>query len=122
MAATYPRYNQLKKNAATLTDAAPVVIDATKGTVFYTVTITTSRTIGNPGAGMYDGQPMVLRIKNSAGGASTPTLTTGASNAFRYGTDVTALPAIATGKTLYVTCYYNDADDRWDVLGYSGGF
>jgi hypothetical protein len=107
--------------AITLTDAATVTIDATTGNKSFKLSTASSRTLGAPGAG-YDGQVITVRVKNTSGGSITTTLTTGASNAFRYGSVVTAFSAIAAGKTRYFTAQYNSDDSRWDVLSESGEF
>lgn len=104
----------------TLTDAATIAVDANKASKFK-VSIATGRTIGAPSNGS-DGQQIVLRIKNTSGGAVTLTLTTGSASSFRFGSTITALSDIAAGKTDYITAFYDATDDRWDVVGYAKGF
>jgi hypothetical protein len=69
-----------------------------------------------------DGQDMRLEFVATGAGPWTVTLTTGAAGAFAYGTDLTALPTVATGKTLYVLVTYNATAQRWRVLSAVGGF
>lgn len=69
-----------------------------------------------------DGQDMRLEFVATGTGPWTVTLTTGAAGAFTFGTDITTLPAVATGKTLYVLVTYNAAVARWRVLSAVGGF
>lgn len=69
-----------------------------------------------------DGQDMRMEFVATGTGPWTVTLTTGATGSFAYGTDLTALPTVATGKTLYVLVTYNAAAARWRVLSAVGGF
>jgi hypothetical protein len=69
-----------------------------------------------------DGQDMRLEFVASGTGPWTVTLATGAAGAFQFGTDLTALPTVATGKTLYVLVTYNSAAARWRVLSAVNGF
>lgn len=69
-----------------------------------------------------DGQDMRMEFVATGTGPWTVTLTTGATGSFAYGTDLTALPTVATGKTLYVLVTYNTAAARWRVLSAVGGF
>lgn len=69
-----------------------------------------------------DGQDMRLEFVATGTGPWTVTLTTGASGAFAFGTDLTALPAVVTGKTLYVLVTYNATAARWRVLSAVNGF
>jgi ATP-dependent protease ClpP protease subunit len=41
---------------------------------------------------------------------------------FRFGTDITALTATASGKIDYIGCIYNATDTKWDVVAVTKGF
>lgn len=101
-----------------LTDAATVAIDAAKGNAFRLETAA-SRTLGAPGTG-YAGQAIHIRWKNTGGSPVTLTLAVGSAGAFRYLGSANALNATAAGATEYIVAIYNAADDRWDVVAYSG--
>jgi hypothetical protein len=98
----------------TLTDATTITTDASLGNIF-DVTITADRTLGNP-TNMTDGHKAIWRVKAS-GADRTLTLDTN----FRFGTTVSALTAIASGKTDYIGCIYHGTDAKWDVVAYSKG-
>lgn len=101
-----------------LTDAATVAIDAAKGNAFRLETAA-SRTLGAPGTG-FPGQAIHVRWKNTGGSPVTLTLTVGSAGAFRYLGSANALNATPAGATEYIVAIYNAADDRWDVVAYSG--
>lgn len=102
----------------TLTDGATVTIDPTLGHHFV-LSGSTGRTLAIGTAG-YDGQTILIRWKNTGGSPITHTLDTGASNKFRYLGTANSLNATAAGASEYIVAQYQDADDRWDVIGYSG--
>jgi len=102
---------------STVTDGAGAVINASLGEVF-DWSLGADRTAGtttNP----VEGQKMVIRALAS-GGARTLTLPTAATGDFRFGSDITALTQIASGKTDYIGCIYRGT--RWDVVGYAKGY
>jgi fructose-1,6-bisphosphatase/inositol monophosphatase family enzyme len=66
------------------------------------------------------GQKIVIQ-HYASGGSRTLSLNSG-TGGFRFGTDVTALTATASGKTDYIGCIYNDTDNKWDVVAYMKGF
>lgn len=101
-----------------LTDGATPALDASKGNTFRLVT-TTDPEIAAP-SNPSPSQKIVIAI-TASGAARTPTLNTG-TGGFRYGADITALTAIASGKTDYVGAIYNAADDKWDVVAYAKGY
>ncbi len=101
-----------------LTDAATVAIPVDKGSRFVLSTAS-SRTLGAPGEG-YSGQVIVIRWKNTSGSPITLTLTTGSANSFRYLGGADALNETPAGAVEYIAASYDAADDRWDVIAYSG--
>lgn len=103
----------------TLTDGATVSIDARAGTKFYH-SGTTGRTFSAP-TSPSSGQQIVIAMKNTSGADITHTFTAGASG-WRYGSDITALSAVAAGKTDYLTAVWNSTDSRWDIIGYVKGY
>lgn len=112
-----------RDTVVTLTDAATVAVDASTGNVQYLSTAS-SRTIGTPtnppAAGV--SQAIHLYIKNTSGGAVTPTFTTGASNSWRFGTDITTAAAIAAGTTTHYVGVWHAADSKWDLVSEVKGF
>lgn len=103
----------------TLTDTATVPLDASLGDMFY-LTATGNRTIDIP-TGASDGQ--VIRIFHKAPTtARTLALTTTGVNCFQFGTEITGLTETAIDKTDIITCIYNYADTRWDVIDYKKGY
>ncbi|HUF02791.1 MAG TPA: hypothetical protein VMM38_01305 [Aridibacter sp.] len=113
--------SRLSEAWQTLTDDAPVAIDPALGHRFYH-SGSTGRTFSAPGTGGYNGQQIVVAMKNSGGGDITHTLTTGSAGAFRFGAGITGLTATAAGKTDYITAINHAVDQRWDVVGYSKGY
>lgn len=101
-----------------LTDAASITTDASLGNLFR-VTITAARTFSAP-TNAQDGQRIMYEI-TASGGAWTPVFTTGATGAFKFGTDFTAIPSIASGTTAYVGCLYSARDSRWHILAVGSG-
>lgn len=103
----------------TLTDAATIATDASLGNHFR-CTLTAARTLGAP-TNPTDGQRVLWELLAS-GGAWLPTLTTGSAGAFIFGSDITALSAIASGKTDYIGAVYNSTAARWRVIAYAKGY
>lgn len=101
-----------------LTDGATPALDASLGDVF-TLAAAGNRTIAVP-SNPTNGQKIVIRHLAS-GGARTLALNTGAGG-FRFGSDITALTATASGKTDYIGCIYSSIDSFWDVVAYTKGF
>ena len=101
-----------------LTDAASIATDASSGQQFR-VTITASRTLAAP-TNPVDGQRALWQI-TATGGPWTLTLATGATGAFKYGTVITAVPAIAAGTTTFLGAIYRATSARWHVLAVSSG-
>jgi hypothetical protein len=103
-----------------LTDAATIATNAALGNVFR-VTITASRTLGAP-TNPTDGQRALWAVTASGTGPWTLTLATGAAGAFKFGTDITAVPAITTGTITYIGAVYSSAAGRWHVLAVGSGY
>jgi hypothetical protein len=99
----------------TLTDQATVTTDASLGTHFR-LTGTTARIIAAP-TNPVDGQVITYEIKASSGA-----LTHTWNAIFTYGSDVTALTAIAAGKTDFIQWVYNSSVSKWLMIGYMKGF
>ncbi len=109
---------KLVPTVVTLTDGATPALNAALGNQFVLVT-TNTPAIGVP-SNPTSGQKIVIRI-NASGGSRTASLNTGAGG-FRYGSDITGLTAIASGKTDYIGAIYNATDNFWDVVAYIKGF
>jgi hypothetical protein len=103
----------------TLTDAATVAVDASLGNHFR-CSLTASRTIGAP-SNATDGQRILFEL-TASGGSWTPTFTTGSSGSYIFGSDITAVTAIATGKTDFIGAVYNSTAARWRIIAYVKGF
>lgn len=102
----------------TLADGATPALDASLGHHFR-LAAAGDRTIAvptNPTAG----RKITIEHFASAG-IRTLALNTGAGG-FRFGTDITALTATASGKTDYIGCIYNSTDAKWDVVAVTKGF
>lgn len=101
-----------------ISDQAVFQIDAALGNTFIVQSgSVVGRTIGAP-SGSVDGQKITIRVKNTSGGSITHTPATGSVGSYRFGSDITALSAIASGKTDYIGAIYNATDQRWDIIGY----
>ena len=76
-------------------------------------------TINNPTNGV-DAQILVFRIKNTH---ATTTFTVSYGTAFRFGSGVALadVNSIIAQKKWYVSCRYDAADSKWDVVGVSPG-
>ncbi|MCR4307785.1 MAG: hypothetical protein NUV80_04430 [Candidatus Berkelbacteria bacterium] len=102
----------------TLIDGATPALDAAQGASFY-LTAAGDRTIAvptNPTVGQ-----VIIIVHFASGGARTLALNTG-TNGFRFGSDITALSATASGKIDYITCRWNSIDSKWDVIEYRKGY
>lgn len=101
-----------------LADTSPLATDASQGNLFR-ATIAGNRTLSAP-TNPADGQRIVWEI-TASGGARTLSLATGAGG-FAFGSDTSALSAIASGTTDMLAAIYNAAVNRWRVVAYSKGF
>jgi hypothetical protein len=102
----------------TLTDGATPALDAALGTEFRLVAAG-DRTIAIP-THPRAGQKIVIQHLAS-GGIRTLSLNTGAGG-FRFGSDLPALTATASGKTDYIGAIYSASDAFWDVVAVTKGF
>ncbi len=113
------RLTAVVRNAVVdLTDGATPALDASLGGVFR-LSAGGNRTIAvptNPTAG----QKIIIRHLAS-GGARTLALNSG-TGGFRFGSDITALSATASGKIDYIGCVYDATDDKWDVVAVTKGY
>lgn len=100
----------------TLTDQATVTTDASLGNHFRLTGSTSGRSIAAP-TNPTDGQVITYEIKSSSGA-----LTHNWNAVFSYGSDVTALTAIASGKTDFIQWVYTSAATKWNLIGYIKGF
>lgn len=104
----------------TLTDAATVATDASRGDHFR-VTLGGNRTLGAP-TNPTDGQMVLWEITQDGTGSRTLALATGAGG-FVFGTDITAVNLTTTAaKTDVLGAIYHAASDRWRVLAFLKGF
>lgn len=100
-----------------LTDAATIVTNAALGNRFR-VTLAGNRTLANP-VNAVDGQQIVFEIIQDAVGGRTLTFDT----KFAFGTDITAVVLTTTAsKRDFITAIYNQATDRFYVVGVSKGY
>ncbi len=112
-------YTDTKRpGVVSLTDGATVAVNAAQGDTFDLIA-GGNRTISAPTLPA-DGKEILFRIYGS-GGARTVSLASG-TGGFSFGTDVTAVPAVASGKWLHVKCKYSLTADRWHVLATSNGY
>lgn len=110
----------LGKPAVSLAYAATRSVDASAG-ARQVIALSGNMTVSAP-TNPTDGQDLRLEFVATGTGPWTVTLATGAAGAFAFGTDLTALPTVTTGKTLYVLATYNATAQRWRVLGAMNGF
>lgn len=102
----------------TLTDAATIATDASRGNHFR-VTATANRALGTP-TNPTDGQRCVWE-HIASGGARTLSLTTGVAGSFQFSTTITALTATTSGATDFIECVYSSTLQRWRVVNVSKG-
>ena len=98
--------------------AATIVTDASRGTHFRCV-LTGDTILGVP-TNPTDGQ-LVMWELTASGAARTPTLST-AVGGFAFGTDITALTAIASGTTDFIGARYRASVNKWRVLAVAKGY
>jgi len=91
-------------------DAAPTPnIDTTD--CYHITALAVGATFGAPTGTPYDGQPLVIRIKDDGTAHSL-----GFNAAYRFSTDLAAPTTTIPGMTLYIGLKYNSADLTWDCL------
>ena len=98
--------------------AATIATDASLGTHFR-CELTGNPTLGVP-TNPTDGQ-MAMWELTASGAARTPTLST-AVGGFAFGTDITALTAIALGTTDFIGARYRASVKKWRVLAVAKGY
>jgi hypothetical protein len=101
-----------------LTYGATTNTDASLGALFR-VTLTGDTTLAAP-TNPVDGQRAVWEL-TASGGARTVTLATGSSGAFKFGTSITTLAAVASGTSTFLGALYRTSSARWHVLAISEG-
>jgi hypothetical protein len=121
LSGTYPNpgLNVVPYAPVALTDAATVATDASLG-VLFRVTIAGNRTLGAP-SNATDGQSAIWEV-TASGADRTLSLTTGSSGAFIFGSDITALTPVLSGKTDFIGAVYNSTAARWRVVAYIKGY
>lgn len=90
--------------------------DASVGNTF-NLDANQSFTLSNP-TSTKTNQVLHFRIKNTAATNIVCTL----DSKFRFGEDITALPAFTNSKKYHLTVRWDDVDDKFDVVGFVGGF
>jgi hypothetical protein len=100
----------------TPTYSANKTIDWTLGNVAR-ITLTGNIVITNNGA--YDGQKLLLELKQDATGSRTVSFT----SETRFGTDITGITLTTTAnKSDKIGLIYNGADGKYDVIAFARGF
>lgn len=116
-AATFGQLSVGAGTPVTLTDAATIVVDATLGSTFV-VTISGSRTLGNP-TGAINGQMMRFIVIQDGTGGRTLALDT----KYRYGAEITSVTiASGAGDVSYIGVIYFAASDKFDVVAVMTGY
>ena len=104
-------------NVVTLTDAATILVDASRGNQFF-VTITDDRTLDKP-TNAENGQLLLFAIKQDATGGHTLSLHAD----FRFGEDIEELDLPNGANSIsYFGVRYNQADDKFDIISLSRGY
>ncbi|MBL3664540.1 right-handed parallel beta-helix repeat-containing protein [Streptomyces sp. M2CJ-2] len=102
----------------TLTDAATIATDASRGAHFK-VSMAGNRTLGVP-TNPVDGQRAVWEV-TATGGARALALAGGAGG-FVFGSDITGLTATASTKTDFIGAVYSATANAWRVIAYVKGY
>lgn len=102
----------------TLTDAATIATDASLSN-YFRVTMLGNRTLGIP-TNPSDGQKVLWEL-TASGGARTLIPTTGSTGAFKFGTDFTTIPTIASGTTTFIGAIYRSSTTRWHIISLAQG-
>lgn len=98
-----------------LTDATTITTDASRGS-HCRVTLAGNRTLATP-TNPTDGQRIIWEV-TAAGADRTLTLSTG----FAFGSDITALSPVVSGKTDFIGAIYNAAAGKWRIVAYVKGY
>ena len=116
-----PSVDTIHDTVINLVEGSPVNVNAALGTIF-DLTATADRTIAVPTNPPAAGQSQKIVLRILASGANRNiTLTTGAGG-FRFGSLVTGLTPIISGKQDYIGAIWNGPASRWDVVSYSKGY
>jgi hypothetical protein len=117
VAATTIESGALAPAVVMLADAATIAVDASLGNDFR-VTITGSRTMGNP-ANPADGQQIIFQVTQGAGGSGT--LNWG--DAYEFATDLPQ-PSLSTtaGHTDLLGFVYRAGKGKWLLAAFVNGF
>lgn len=102
-----------------VTYAASIALNAALGKT-YRVTMTGDATFTAP-TNAVDGMAITLEL-TASGGARTPTFSTGSAGSFKFGSDITAITAVASGTTDIIGLRYSSSAQRWWIVAYVKGF
>lgn len=102
----------------TLTDNATIATDASLSN-YFRVTIAGNRTLGIP-TNPTDGQKALWEI-TASGAARTISPTTGSTGSFKFGSDFSTIPTIASGTTTFIGAIYRTSSARWHILSVAQG-
>lgn len=112
-----PTRNAVAALVVPLLDQAFPAVDASLGSVFR-LAAAGNRTLLIP-TNPTNGQVIILQ--HYAQGANRTLSLNTSSGGFRFGTTFAALTATTAGKTDYIQCVWNAADNFWDILDVSKG-
>jgi hypothetical protein len=99
----------------TTTATATLTPDVSTGDVFTITAQNVSLTVASPTGTPYNGQKIIIRIKDN-GSAKSINWTTGSSGAYRASSDLSLPITTIAGKTIYLGFIWNSTDSRWDLL------
>lgn len=102
--------SRITKRVGTTTSSSTPTADADSHDVFTVTALAANATFGSPTGTPTDAQPLMFRIKDNG------TARTLAWNAVFRAVGVTLPTTTVVSKTLYVGCFWNSADSKWDVL------
>ncbi len=101
-----------------LTDGASIAVNCDTTDVG-TVTIAGNRTLANPTGTPTNGQKLLFRITQGAGGNFTLAFGTN----YKFGSDIPSITlSTAAGTADYIGCVYNSASTKWDVIAFIKGY
>jgi len=111
---------RVNPRVVTLTDGATVAVNSDNMDIGI-LSMGGDRTLLAPSGTPVDGQKLQVRVLAS-GADRTLTLTTGSSDSYAFGSDITALSATVSGKYDYLGFMYNSTSARWHLLAYVKGY
>lgn len=111
------RTRAISEKVISLTDAANISIDVSKGNIF-DLTLGGNRTLSNPTNGI-DGQKIMIRVRQDGTGSRTLSFDT----KYRFSIDLPS-PTLSTAADAldYLGFIYNESDDKWDYIAQVFGF